>query len=48
MGEKVNIGCLLKIEVSGGKVRVTARTTNAAASASLVAAVKEYLLAQPE
>jgi hypothetical protein len=47
LGEKVNVGCLLKLELSGDQVRVSARTTSALASVALVPLVKEYLLQEP-
>ena len=44
-GDKVSVGCLLKIEVSSTQqVRITARTTVSSASAPLVEVVKALLL----
>lgn len=47
-GDKVNVGCLLKIEIAAGQVRVTARTTHATVSAPLVSTIKALLLASPQ
>lgn len=44
VGEKINVGVLVKIEVSGGHVRVGVRTTLPASSAPLASDLKAFLL----
>ena len=44
VGEKVNVGVLVKIEVSGGQVRVAVRTTLPASSSPLASTLKAFIL----
>jgi AP-2 complex subunit alpha len=39
-GEKITLGCLIKIEVSGMTINITCRTVHAAATSALASSVK--------
>ena len=44
VGEKVNVGVLVKIEVSGGQVRVVVRATLPTSSSPLAGTLKAFIL----